>query len=438
MAVTELGPVPARATATPEDRLPVDGVLPPELSGCFLQSVPHPAASLPPGGQRAAAGPYTFAGVRLGDGGARWFRGALRVRPDRPLGPVPAIAPSVWLGGTDGPSMTMARPVREAGSPLWHTVACHPGLGHAEHLVVDPGGELLRAAPFALAGAPLMHAVALTRRFVVVLDLPVCYGDAAALVGARFPYSWRADRPARIGLIPRWHEPAEPRWFAVDPCYVFQSANAYDDGDRVVLDATAHPRAFDTAPGAARAVAGPPCLRRWTLDLRTGAVRSRPLVCVRRPGFPPEAAITEGVTQGVGGGVGEGIVDGRVAGRRHRYLFGATGGHRAGAALTRLDLRTGTLRSWEFAAGQVPGRPVFVPRAGSDAEGAGWLVVAVEDPARRRGDLMVFDALDLSGPPRATMGLPVGLPAEGRTTWLGDDSGGHRTPARPRRSDYAA
>jgi hypothetical protein len=51
---------------------------------------------------------------------------------------------------------------------------------------------------------------------------------------------------------------------------------------------------------------------------------------------------------------------------------------------------------------------------------------------------MVFDALDLSGPPRATVGLPVGLPAEGRTTWLGDDSGGHRTPARPRRSDYAA
>src|SRR3954467_4333520 len=104
MAVTELGPVPARSTATAEDRLPVEGVLPPELSGCFLPSVPHPAASPPPGGRRAAAGPYTFAGVRLGAGGARWFRGALRVRPDRPLGPVPAIAPSVWLGGPGGPA----------------------------------------------------------------------------------------------------------------------------------------------------------------------------------------------------------------------------------------------------------------------------------------------------------------------------------------------
>jgi carotenoid cleavage dioxygenase len=400
MAVKDrkLGPVPARSIGplSPEDTLPVDGVLPPELSGCFLQSVPHPAACLPPGGHRAVAGPHTFAGVQVGDGGARWFRGALRVRPDRPLGPVPAIAPTVWLtgpGGSDGPPMTMARPVREAGSPLWHTVACHPGLGYAEHLVVDPGGELLRATPFALDGAPLMHAVALTRRFVVVLDLPVCYRDAAALVGARFPYSWRAQRPARIGLIPRWHDAAEPRWFAIDPCYVFHSANAYDDGDRVVLDATAHPRAFDTAADAA----GPPCLRRWTLDLRSGAVRMRPLV----PARAPEAA----------------IVDERVRGRRHRYLFGVTGGHRL--ALTRLDLRTGTLRSHEFEAGLVPGRPVFVPGAGSDAEGAGWLVVAVEDAGSRCGDLMVFDASDLAGPPRATVGLPVGLPAEGRITWLG-------------------
>ncbi|MDN3354741.1 carotenoid oxygenase family protein [Actinomadura sp. DC4] len=392
MAVKERGPASARslAHALSEGRLPVDGVLPPELGGCFLQAVPHPAASLPPGGRQAAAGPCTFAGVRVEDGGARWFRGVLRAET---LGPVPAIAPSVWLAGPGGPAMTVARPVREAGSPLWHTVACHPGLGYAEHVVVDPGGEILRATPFALDGAPLMHAMALTRRFVVVLDLPVCYDDAAALVGARFPYSWRARRPARIGLLLRRRRTAEPRWFAVDPCYVFHAANAYDEGDRVVLDATAYTRAFD-----AHGPAGPPCLRRWTLDLRSGAVRTRPLVPVPAPGLPPEAA----------------IVDDRVYGRRHRYLFGATG-----AALSRLDLRTGTLRSWEFPAGLVPGRPVFVPRADDATEGAGWLVLAVEDPGRHRGDLMVFDALDLAGPPRATVSLPVALPPEGRTTWLG-------------------
>lgn len=382
-----------------EDPLPADGVLPPELDGCFLQSVPHPAAWPPPGGSGTATGPYTFAGVRLGGGSARWLRAGLRAHPDRPLGPVPALAPSVWLTGRP---MTMARPVREAGSTLWHTIACHPGLGYAEHLVVGPGGDLLRATPFPLEGAPLMHAMALTRRFAVVLDLPVCHDDAAALVGLRFPYSWRPGRPARIGLIPRWRQGAEPQWFAIDPCYVFDTANAYDDGDRVVLDATAYPRAFD----AARPDAGPPCLRRWTLDLRTGVARTHPLPAALVPGPLP------------GPLPGPVIVDDRVRGRRHRHLFGVTIGD--GTALTGLDLRTGAVRRGRLDQGLMPGRPVFVPRAGRGAEGAGWLLVAADDPARGGGALLVFDALDPAAP-RASVRLPVALPVGGPTTWLGGD-----------------
>ncbi len=275
---------------------------------------------------------------------------------------------------------------------------------------------MIRSRPFALDGAPLMHAMAITRRYVVVLDLPVCYQDAAALVGTRFPYSWRPRRPARVGLVPRWN--TDPvRWFTIESCYVFHSVNAYDDGDRVVLDVTSHPRAFDPAIGAAHDAVGPPCLRRWTFDLRRGVVRARPL---------PAGAVSAGVLlpEMV-------LVDDRVRGRRHRYLFGTTGGPRATATLTRLDLRTGAVRSWEFGAGMLPGQPVFVPATGSDAEGEGWLVVTAENPGRSRSDLLVFDALDLAAPPRATVRLPVGLPSDGRTTWLGrEETGllGDRTP----------
>src|SRR5262249_59659742 len=64
----------------------------------------------------------------------------------------------------------------------------------------------------------------------------------------------------------------EPRWFPIGSCYVFNPVNAYDDGDRVVIDVIRHERAFDTAGRPAR-----PRLWRWILDLRDGTVQERPL-----------------------------------------------------------------------------------------------------------------------------------------------------------------
>ena len=61
---------------------------------------------------------------------------------------------------------------------------------------------MLRAEPFALDGAPYMEAVAVTRRFLVVFDLPYVYSRTADLIGVRLPYTWREDRAARVGLLP--------------------------------------------------------------------------------------------------------------------------------------------------------------------------------------------------------------------------------------------
>ncbi|WP_157996040.1 carotenoid oxygenase family protein [Thermomonospora amylolytica] len=393
MAVLARDPDPGHAPG--DEPLPVVGELPEGLHGCLLQAATHPLAA-GPGVPHGHAGPHVFHGIRLEGGVARWHRAALPVRRHRPFGPVPALAPTVWApdaaGGDEPAYITLARPVRTAGSAEWHTVAAYPGLGHAEHLVAGPDGGVLRARPFALDGAPLMHAVALTRRYVVVLDLPVVHHRAAALVGARFPYAWRPGRPARIGLLPRDPgEDAEPRWFPIEPCYVFDVVNAYDDGGTVVLDAVRHARAFDDPdPGAVP----PPRVHRWTLDLDTGAVADRAI---------PQAGRTA-------------VVDERVFGHRHRYLFGLTGGA-ADVRLCRHDLRTGVTTVRGLGGGPVS-RPLFVPDAGRAAEGAGWVVVLTEDPARRRGHLLAFDALDIAGPPRAVVRLPLGLPVTRRAVWL--------------------
>jgi carotenoid cleavage dioxygenase len=51
---------------------------------------------------------------------------------------------------------------------------------------------------------------------------------------------------ARIGVLPRYGQSADVRWFEIEPCYIFHTLNAYDAAaDRVVLDALRYDTVFD-------------------------------------------------------------------------------------------------------------------------------------------------------------------------------------------------
>ena len=145
----------------------------------------------------------------------------------------------------------------------------------------------------------MMHAFSLTERYVVIYDLPVVFDARKAAAGAprllakpteavmsRFvgrrsipdrlisatagrsassilPYSWDPAYPARVGVMRR-DGAGDVRWLDVEPCYVFHPLNAYDDGDRIVLDLTRHPKMFATEHRGPNE--GPPTwiVGRWT------------------------------------------------------------------------------------------------------------------------------------------------------------------------------
>ncbi len=63
--------------------------------------------------------------------------------------------------------------------------------------------------------------------------------------------------------------PGDVRWFEVDPCWVFHTLNAYDDGDRVVVDLCRYEGAYDAPVLDGR---GPLTPDRWIIDPAAGTV----------------------------------------------------------------------------------------------------------------------------------------------------------------------
>ena len=101
----------------------------------------------------------------------------------------------------------------------------------------------------------MVHDMSITASRAIFYDLPVTFSlDAAA--ASMFPYRWNDDHPSRIGVMPREGSAADVQWFDIEPCYVFHPLNAYDDGERVVLDVVRHPSMFQLGP--ARAERGRP------------------------------------------------------------------------------------------------------------------------------------------------------------------------------------
>lgn len=127
-------------------------------------------------------------------------------------------------------------------------------------------GLVRHQAEIEVTGSPMIHDCALTEHYLVVYDLPVTFdlamvaGEAPRPVTDRLidhtlqvvgtdrvlPYSWDADYPGSDRAPPREGTSADVRWFEIDPCYIFHTLNAYEEGADVVIDVVRHDRMFAT------------------------------------------------------------------------------------------------------------------------------------------------------------------------------------------------
>ena len=420
-------PVPDELTAYD---LPVDGAIPPELDGWYLRNGSNPRS--PTG--HWFLGDGMIHGVRIENGAAKWYRnrwvrtesfehpfGVYNADGTRNLRSSVANTHVVNHAGKTLALVESSLPYEitkdletvgcyDFGGKLNDSMTAHPkicpttgelhffGYGnlfapHVSYHRVDADGVLTVNRPVEVPALTMMHDFAMTSEHVIFMDLPIVFNLDIAIGGkGDMPFRWEDDYGARFGVLLRDDPFGEVRWFDIAPCYIFHVANAYVDGDSIVLQAVRYPELWRNDGGFGQSGV----LWEWRLDTRTGSVSERQLD-ERAVEFPR--------------------IDDRLAGMPARYAVSV-----GDARLVRYDMTTGSAVEHAFGAADAPGGPgeaVFVPSpSGAADETNGWYIAYVYDPVEDSSDLVILDASDFAGAPVARIRMPRRVPYGFHGNWI--------------------
>lgn len=277
-----------------------------------------------------------------------------------------------------------------------HVTTAHPHHDRERDELVNYIARFSRTSKYTLYGLPAgsstrrvigslpvkepayMHAFGMSERYLILAENPLRVNPLKlALTGKAFiqNYQWRPEQGTLFQVIDR-ATGALRGTYETDAFFCFHHVNAFDRGGELVVDLCAYEDAsiidalYLDERGPVAALPDPQ-LRRYTIDLDGGGVRSEPLV--------------------------EGSFElpridyGRRNTRDYRYAYGAGSDADWIDCLAKVDVREGRRQEWRED-GCYPGEPVFVREPGRDEEDAGVALSVVLDARAGRSFLLVLDA----------------------------------------------
>jgi carotenoid cleavage dioxygenase len=416
---------PAAEERTISD-LKVNGSIPRELDGRYVRTGANPLSGT---SEHPFFGDGMIHGVRLHDGKAKWYRNRYVQTPFIKDPTVNILDPSVLADMTaskanthvighagkilaleeghfpyvvDGDLSTLGP--TDFNGVLKGSFTAHPKIcpvtgellafgysafePYLRYLRVSAEGKLVQTENITVGGPTMMHDFNITQNYIIFMDLPAVFDLQLAMSG-EMPIRWDDDYPARLGVMPRNGTNDQVTWYDINPCYVFHPMNAYEDGDKIVLDVVRFSHMWrDSAMDFPS-----PELWCWTIDTKTGRVQEEQID--DRPAEFPRVAAS-------------------VVGLEHRYGYmmsltdngipddpmGTSG------AILKYDRQTDARTQIELGRGCVGGEPVFVPCASPASEDDGYLMTYVHDAQSDTSRFVVMDAATMDNTPVASIELP--------------------------------
>jgi len=428
--------------------LTTSGTIPSELAGSYLRIGPNPIQDKTDSEHHWFLGDGMVHGIHLKNGKAEWYKNryirssavckALGEKP--PPGPrngrfdtvntnVLKHADKIWalVEASSFPveldqnlntisynafentlkSSFSAHPKKDPETGNLHAIAYdayEPSI--VRHIEIGANGRVCREQSIKVQNGPMIHDCAITKNFVIILDLPVTFSMRSALSGDTFPYRWNPSHQSRVGLLPRGEIDGDVIWCSVDPCFVFHTVNSYEQEDgSITLDVCCHDSMFS------KSTQGPDSetsfLERWIIHPKTRSV-SRCVLDATSQEFP---RYNESRT-----------------GTYYRYAYTVSAGleHKSGDKKSRNciikhDLANGSRQVRRLKHDQFPGEFTFVSKKECDQEDDGWLMGLIINAKSETTDFVIFEARDLRQDPIATVSIPHMIPYGFHGNWCPDE-----------------
>ena len=253
----------------------------------------------------------------------------------------------------------------------------------------------------------MMHDCAITKRYTLFLDLPITFDFERAMKGESM-LAWEPENGSRIGVVPRMGGDDDVKWFEIDNCMMFHVANAWEEGDEVVLIGC---RANKTDVAAAAETMADEnadmrdqlaLLTEWRLDMSTGKATERNIDPDLYCEFPR--------------------IHDDLAGRPSRYAYLAgIDPDLHGTPMTsviKYDRSDGSMTVHSLGEGGRGGEAVFAPRTNATAEDDGYVIVFRWDEIAQQSECRVIDAQNFAAEPVARVKIPYRVPFGFHADWV--------------------
>ncbi|MBT4163758.1 MAG: dioxygenase [Porticoccaceae bacterium] len=279
--------------------------------------------------------------------------------------------------------------------------------------VANPDGTLRHEVEIDLPGPRLPHDIGFSANYTILHDLPFFHDlDVLRNHNMRVLHFHR-DIPTRFGIIPRYGQTTDVRWFECEPCFILHVSNCWEEGDWVVMDGCRSTNPMPTATNEDGALSHMLAYMRleannyrWRFNLVTGEVRESDIDDLNTE-FNKINQIYNGVKS-------------KYAYHQRIPLL-EEGGHTLRFnGVVKYNNDTGQSTQWDYGDGVYGSETPFAPVKGANRESAedhGYIISLVTDSHTWTSELHILDAQDIAQGPIARIKMPHRVPLGFHAWW---------------------
>jgi all-trans-8'-apo-beta-carotenal 15,15'-oxygenase len=264
-----------------------------------------------------------------------------------------------------------------------------------ELIALPDSGPVRQLGGFTLPWAGLIHDFAVTDKHACVLLCPAKLVTHRAVLRLGSFDTWFRFHPelgARLLIVPL-SAPSELRTVHLEPFWTWHIANAFEDGEGLVIDLSKYPDLGSLEEIGSGKKSAPPMMERLSVSA-SGVARFE-----RFADLPAEFP----------------VVRAERVGHRHRYIWCQAEGRGTPSGILRIDTETGALDAHTARADEWLGEPVLAPVG--EAEADAYVLTHCLDLTRDRTCVTVLRADRLSDGPVCKLWFDAPLPISFHGAW---------------------